>query len=323
MSKIKEYLLIGGVIILLLSANAVNGVVNQCGDINGDEQISIFDITFLVSHLYMGGPPPAIPALADVNGSSDINIFDVTYFISFLYMNGPPLACQGNIHEEIQSGCIGYEQSRDDSSRVYFEVLGNDLHIHHINAWYNCGLNYVVSYFVEGGYITAMESDTGMPADCICYFNLESILYDLDDGEYIVTLIGIYGDTLKTDTIIVEEGFGLIGYQDSGCLDKGKGEGLTGSIVYTYSDNILAMNHYDAFFNCGAIFLIQFELAGDTLRFYELNISQENVWCMCYFNISVFVIGLELGDYIAEVYEQQYDWDDIQLVDRQIIHLEN
>ncbi len=322
MSKIKKYLLTGGVIILLLSANSAFAVVNQCGDINGDEQISIFDITFLISYLYLGGPPPAIPALADVNGTGDLNIFDITYLVGYLYLGGPPLACQEHIHSEIQSGCIGYEQSRDDSNYVYFEVLGNDLHIHNINAWYNCGLNYVVDYYIVGSNITAVESDTGEPADCICYFNLESILYDLEDGGYVVTLIGIYGDTLGIGTIIVEEGFGLIGYQDSGCLEKGKGEFSTGSIVYTYSDNILTMNHFDAFFNCGALFLIEFEQASDTLRLYELNISRENVWCMCYFNISVFVIGLAPGDYVAEVYEQQYDWDEIQLVDRQELLLE-
>jgi len=295
---------------------------SMCGDFDGDEALSIFDITGMISFLYLQGEPPADPAMVDVNGSGDLNIFDITYLIAYLYLGGPAPVCMDHLHAEFQTDCLYYEPVKDDTAYVYFEVLGNDLHIRHIDAYYNCGLAYVVDYTVEDFVIYAVEGDTGEPADCICYFNLESVLYDLADGEYTVTLIGIYGDTLKTGTVIVEAEFGLIGYEDTGCLEKGAKDDTTSAIVYNYSGDTLNILHYNAFFNCAAEFYMPFELAGDTLRFYELNISQIGVYCMCYFNIFAYTIGLTPGDYIAEVYEQQYYWDEIQLVERRELHLE-
>jgi len=64
-----------------------------CGDANGDEIVNIFDITYLISFLYMEGPPPVIYEMCDVNGDDVVNIFDVTYLISHLYMEGPPPNC--------------------------------------------------------------------------------------------------------------------------------------------------------------------------------------------------------------------------------------
>jgi len=59
------------------------------GEVNGDGVINIFDITFLIDYLYLGGPAPNFYA-ADVNADGDINLFDIVYLIKFLYLDGPP-----------------------------------------------------------------------------------------------------------------------------------------------------------------------------------------------------------------------------------------
>ena len=64
-----------------------------CGDSNGDEMVNIFDVTFMISALYLGGAQPDPVEAADVNGDGAFNIFDITYLISFLYKNGPVPAC--------------------------------------------------------------------------------------------------------------------------------------------------------------------------------------------------------------------------------------
>jgi len=64
-----------------------------CGDANGDGDINIFDITHIISYLYLDGPPPVSLDAADVNNDGVINIFDVTHLIAFLYMDGDPLDC--------------------------------------------------------------------------------------------------------------------------------------------------------------------------------------------------------------------------------------
>ncbi len=68
----------------------LNGV---CGDANGDEVVNIFDITRIISWLYLQGPPPVDLNMCDVNSDGTVNIFDITYIISFLYLQGPAPNC--------------------------------------------------------------------------------------------------------------------------------------------------------------------------------------------------------------------------------------
>jgi hypothetical protein len=67
----------------------------MCGDANSDGTLNIFDATFLISYLYMEGPPPDPLHAADVNHDDTVNIFDITYLISYLYMEGPEPECPG------------------------------------------------------------------------------------------------------------------------------------------------------------------------------------------------------------------------------------
>ncbi len=64
-----------------------------CGDINNDEVINIFDITFLISYLYQGGPPPEYENSADINHDGNVNIFDITGLIDYLYRGGSEPNC--------------------------------------------------------------------------------------------------------------------------------------------------------------------------------------------------------------------------------------
>jgi hypothetical protein len=62
------------------------------GEMNADGVINIFDVTGLISYLYLGGSAPTPYALCngDMNKDCVCNIFDVTGLISFLYLGGPP-----------------------------------------------------------------------------------------------------------------------------------------------------------------------------------------------------------------------------------------
>ncbi len=62
---------------------------NPNGDANLDGIVNIFDITYIIVYLYLGGAPPLVMNLADVNGDCEISIFDFSYLISYLYLSGP------------------------------------------------------------------------------------------------------------------------------------------------------------------------------------------------------------------------------------------
>ncbi|MEW5922775.1 MAG: right-handed parallel beta-helix repeat-containing protein, partial [Candidatus Zixiibacteriota bacterium] len=68
-------------------------VIFICGDANGSQSVNILDVTFIISYLYKGGPPPDPADAADVNNDGAINILDVTYLISYLYKGGPEPIC--------------------------------------------------------------------------------------------------------------------------------------------------------------------------------------------------------------------------------------
>jgi hypothetical protein len=91
---------------------------------------------------------------------------------------------------------------------MYCEVIGNDLVIHHDNTLINCCPAYYVAYEIGGPNIYAIEGDSLPQCYCLCYFNLQSTLYNLDQGEYYVTLIAgenMYypGDTVGVDTVVI------------------------------------------------------------------------------------------------------------------------
>jgi hypothetical protein len=64
-----------------------------CGDVDLGGSVNLTDVTYLIAHLYQGGPPPSNPDMADVNGDNKINILDISHLIQYLYMNGLEPLC--------------------------------------------------------------------------------------------------------------------------------------------------------------------------------------------------------------------------------------
>ena len=70
------------------SANLTVGNPGLNGDANGDGQVNVGDIFYLINFLFTGGPPPVNSA--DVNGDGNTNVADIFYLINFLFAGGPP-----------------------------------------------------------------------------------------------------------------------------------------------------------------------------------------------------------------------------------------
>jgi hypothetical protein len=203
-----------------------NLLVSGCdfvpGDINGDDDVMGNDVTYGIRYFKgIGAPPPDscwndstsswLYSGGDANGNCTFTGSDVTFLVAFFKGHNPeilwcpqtPPLSPGYEHEEIRGDCIGELTADEDSSYMVLEMIGNDLHIHHMNAFYQCCLDYFVEYLIADYDITAVEHDLGEYCWCYCFFNLESILYNLREGFYTVCLIGIYGDTVGVDTVTV------------------------------------------------------------------------------------------------------------------------
>jgi hypothetical protein len=309
-----------GIVILLLCAGMLMADSLPAGDANGDGSANVSDAVYIINYIFTGGPEPVNFSAADVINDCAINISDAVRIIGYVFDPEIDHLDKGCAHIETTGICMDYTQD-NDSGYIVIEVVGSDLHIHHMDAYYNCGLEYNIDYNFAGNDITATEFDTGPPADCYCHFDhLKSVYYDLENGEYTVTVIGIESDTLVVEIIMVDDSFGIIGYFDSGCLPEDPDRTLN-EISYSYSDGTLTMEHDSAIFNCAAVLIVKFEQAADTLRFYEINIADIYAWCICPFDISATVVGIPSGQYVAEIWAIEPLDNPPILTDRRILDL--
>jgi hypothetical protein len=75
--------------------NPVSVNIFICGDCNGDKQIDVGDVIFLINYLYKNGAIP-IPVLysGDCNGDGLVDVGDIVYLINYLFKSGPlPAEC--------------------------------------------------------------------------------------------------------------------------------------------------------------------------------------------------------------------------------------
>jgi len=79
------------------NGNGIGDVCEGCCEMAGDAShsgvLNIFDITYIISYLYLDGPPPQCYDEAEVNADNLVNIFDITYLIAYLYQDGPAPTC--------------------------------------------------------------------------------------------------------------------------------------------------------------------------------------------------------------------------------------
>jgi len=64
-----------------------------CGDFDGQPEINILDIVYLINYKYKEGPAPISLESADVNHDTNVDILDIVYLINYKYKNGPEPVC--------------------------------------------------------------------------------------------------------------------------------------------------------------------------------------------------------------------------------------
>jgi hypothetical protein len=60
------------------------------GDANGNGELNIEDVVFLINYLFMDGPPPPAVRAGDANCDGVVDIGDAVYLINYLFIGGPP-----------------------------------------------------------------------------------------------------------------------------------------------------------------------------------------------------------------------------------------
>jgi hypothetical protein len=63
------------------------------GDANGDGEIDVADVMYLINYLFIGGSAPDPPWVGDANCDEVVDVADVMYLINYLFIGGSPPGC--------------------------------------------------------------------------------------------------------------------------------------------------------------------------------------------------------------------------------------
>ena len=102
-----------------LASDSERPVTFLRGDVNGDGESSLADVTFLTNYLFLGGVEPGCMDAADINDDGHLDISDATYLVRFLFWgeaNPPePFALPGQDPSQDLLGCV---QSLEEEPEV-------------------------------------------------------------------------------------------------------------------------------------------------------------------------------------------------------------
>jgi len=60
------------------------------GDANGDGEVTVSDVVYLINYLFKSGPAPYPWEAGDANGDGNVSVADCVYLINYLFKEGPP-----------------------------------------------------------------------------------------------------------------------------------------------------------------------------------------------------------------------------------------
>jgi hypothetical protein len=92
----------GGMVFVDLTGNAYPPLVGDllclpvkllCGNPNGDNDVNVGDVVFMINHIFRDGPEPNPWQLGDANLDGNLDVGDVVYLIAAAFRIGPQPEC--------------------------------------------------------------------------------------------------------------------------------------------------------------------------------------------------------------------------------------
>ena len=181
------------------------------GDANcSSGEADISDITRLVDHLYLDHGELCCFDEADVNDDDEVDIADITCIIQDLYLFTPCIQpCPGYVGEPYgtvdgHTGCKNMEKSADslfwsDDCLEYSYDGSGTLTITRISAGYNCCVDELgANISFDGGTITFDEYEVNPACYCLCLYDVEYTLHNIEPGTYTLLFNELYLESYDT-----------------------------------------------------------------------------------------------------------------------------
>ncbi len=275
-----------------------------CGDMNGDSLSGISDIIYLISYLLKSGNPPNPSWIGDCNLDRKISLSDVVWLINYLFKSGPSPCTRKVLN--LQSECLserssisGGSSSPSTPDSILIQVTGNSILVTHKDAFYNC-CAIITTEIVQNGYqIDLYEKASNEICDCLCNFDLQTLIQNLSSGVYTISDYNSIGLYMGGGIATVPSGFTS---QQSECKSENRQKSFSpDSIIIQVTGNDLQITHQDAYYNCCSILKSDVLIEGFQVKVYEKE-SGDPCHCMCYFDLFTNIYGLLAGNYTVSVY---------------------
>ncbi len=185
----------------------------EVGDVNADGIIDVGDLVYLINYLYKGGPAPDPLEVGDCNSDGVIDLGDVVYLINYLFKGGPapgpPIGTLLDYYgcKEFQKG-TAIDSTPPDQDCIEYQYDGAGLLLlKHVNAGFNCCPDEILADItIEGNVITIEENESLESGGCycLCLFDVDYQISNLESGEYTIRINGLYleeGDEILQFTV--------------------------------------------------------------------------------------------------------------------------
>jgi hypothetical protein len=111
------------------------------------------------------------------------------------------------VNHMIKGDCTE-EPTYSDPDSIIITVSGDDITVLHVDAFYNCCFE-ITTEVVQVEYdINLYEHTSGDPCYCLCYYDLETTIYDLLPGTYTINVYNDQGEYVGGGTVTIEGGKG-------------------------------------------------------------------------------------------------------------------
>ena len=188
-----------------------------------------------------------------------------------------------------QSLCLGDSvgdslPGHDPGGAVRFVGSHDTLFVYHDTAFYNCCSHIVFALEKQGSTLDFIEVDTATNlCPCMCYFDLHTAAPGLSPGAYLARLWTEDKEILLGEEEVTIDGVNNVRFETR-C-----------DTLFVYHDDRLA--------NCGSLFVFDFQQHDHQLIITEIDTSSAMLRCMCDFNISAQVSGLNDGIYTVQLWD--------------------